>query len=76
VIGLAVIPTQTSPLRMNCSCASAQPMLRSNRLDGLSGSTMTLPLKCRIDFGRRTRSRVVYGASGVRTTAGPVAGQS
>src|SRR3954464_14590506 len=74
VIGLAVIPTHTSPLRMNCLCDSAQPILRSNRFDGLSGSTITLPLKCRIDFGRRTSMRVVYGAPGVRTTAGPVCG--
>ena len=75
MIGFAVMPTQTSPLRMNWSCDSAQPMLRSNRFDGLSISTITLPLKCERLAGRRTRIRVVYGASGVRTTAGPDAGQ-
>ena len=76
MIGFAVMPTQTSPLRMNWSCASAHPMLRSNRFDGFRSSTITLPLKCLRRAGRRTSTRVVYGASGVRTTAGPVAGQS
>ena len=68
------MPTQASPLRTIWRCAIAQPMLRSNRLDGLSISTTTLPLKREAFAGRRTRMRVVYGASGVRTTAGPGAG--
>lgn len=50
-------------------------MFRSKRLEGLSISTTTLPLKREAFAGRRTRMRVVYGASGVRTTAGPGAGQ-
>ncbi len=69
------MPTQASPLAHDLACAIAQPMLRSNRFDGLSISTTTLPLKCEAFAGRRTRMRVVYGASGVRTTAGPGAGQ-
>jgi hypothetical protein len=56
---LAVIPTQTSPLSRNCRCDSAQPMLRSYRLDGLSISTTTLPLKASRLAGRRTSTRVV-----------------
>jgi hypothetical protein len=38
------MPTQASPFSMICRCATAQPMLRSKRLDGLSISTTTLPL--------------------------------
>ena len=67
--GLEVKPTQTSPLRMNRSPDMAQPMLRSKRFDGFRGSTTTVPLiRVRL-IGRRTIRRVVYGASGVRTTA-------
>src|SRR6185312_1868087 len=73
--GLTVTPTQTSPLRISCSCIRPQPRLRSNRFDGFSGSTTTLPLKSAAFAGRRTRILVVYGAFGVRTTAGPGAGQ-
>ena len=69
------MPTQASPLRTIWRCAIAQPMLRSNWFDGLSISTTTLPLKREAFAGRRTRIRVVYGTSGVRTTAGPGAGQ-
>ena len=54
----------------------AQPMLRSMWLDGLSISTTALPLERAGLCGRRTRIRVVYGAFGVRTTAGPAAGHS
>src|ERR1700712_2568541 len=73
--GLTVTPTQTSPLRTIWSCINPQPKFRSNKLDGLSGSTMTLPLKLATFAGRRTRIRVVYGALAVRTFAGPGAGQ-
>src|SRR5450759_877274 len=73
-IGFAVIPTHTSPLRINWRWATAQPMLMSNRFDGFNISTMTLPLKWARCAGRRTSTRVVYGAFGVRMTAGPEAG--
>ena len=73
-IGLAVIPTQASPLATICSCAMAQPILRSNRLLGLSISTTTLPLNFWPLAGFRTSTRVVYGASSVRTCAGPAEG--
>jgi hypothetical protein len=62
-------------LRTIWRCAIAHPMFRSKRLEGLSISTTTLPLKREAFAGRRTRMRVVYGVSGVRTTAGPGAGQ-
>ena len=51
-------------------------MFKSNRLDGFSGSTTTLPLNFFGLIGRRTRRRVLQGASAVRTTAGPGAGPS
>src|SRR6478735_11695691 len=73
--GLTVTPTKTSPLRISWSCIRPQPRLRSNRFDGFSGSTTTLPLKSAAFAGRRTRILVVYGAFAVRTTAGPGAGQ-
>ena len=75
-IGLIVTPTQASPLRISCRLSRPQPMLRSNRLDGLSGSTTTLPLNFDARAGLRTRMRVTYGASAVRTTAGPTSGHS
>ena len=37
-IGLEVTPTHASPLRTSCAWEMAQPMFRSNRFDGLSGS--------------------------------------
>src|SRR4051812_28720217 len=74
--GFPVMPTHASPLRANCLPATAQPHLRANQFGGLSISTTTLPLNVDAFAGRRTRIRVVYGASGVRTTAGPGAGQS
>src|SRR3954462_1980273 len=74
-IGLAVMPTQASPLATSRRFSIAQPMFRSNRLEGLSISVTTLPLKRDALAGRRTRIRVVYGASAVRTTAGPASGQ-
>ncbi len=50
-------------------------MFRSMLFDGLSISTIAFPLERAGFCGRRTRIRVVYGAFGVRTTAGPAAGQ-
>src|SRR3954451_2992659 len=73
--GLTVTPTHTSPLRISSSCIKPQPRFRSNTLDGLSGSTTTFPLNLASFAGRRTRILVVYGASAVRMTAGPGAGQ-
>ena len=72
---MPVTPTHASPSATIWRWASAQPMLRSNALDGLRISTITVPLKRAGFAGRRTSTRVVYGAFGVRTTAGPGAGQ-
>ena len=74
-LGRIVMPIQVSPLRIMCSRMIDQPMLRSIRFDGFSISTIALPLERAGLCGRRTRIRVVYGAFGVRTTAGPAAGQ-
>ena len=75
VIAFAVIPTQASPLSMICLCATAHPIFRSKKLEGLSISTTTLPLNFCPIAGLRTSARVVYGAPAVFTTAGPGAGQ-
>src|SRR4051812_13631765 len=74
--GRIVMPTHVSPVRSNCFCMSAQPMLMSIRFDGLNISTTTLPDDFAGSAGRRTRIRVVYGALAVRMVAGPGAGQS
>jgi hypothetical protein len=69
------MPTQASPLRTYSRWVSAQPMFRSSMFDGLSISTQTVPLARRARAGRRTSTRVAYGASGVRTTAPLASGQ-
>src|ERR1700712_4069656 len=51
--GFTVTPTQMSPFLMIWSCIRPQPRLRSNRLDGFNGSTMTVPLNLFTFAGRR-----------------------
>ncbi len=73
-MGLPVTPTQASPFATIWRFIIAHPMLRSNAFDGFRTSTMTLPLNRAAFAGRRTSTRVVYGALAVRTAAGPGAG--
>jgi hypothetical protein len=52
------MPTQASPRRVISLPEIAHPMLRSNRFDGFSISTMAFPLKRALSAGLRIRTRV------------------